>query len=82
MKHSINSDLIQQARIFKGLSRAALAKQTGLTTISIYKIESKQTKCPHPKNVKAICDVLDINITQVYKWDGNEYDLDNSKKSC
>jgi len=67
MNEQINVAKLRLARLSKGYSQATLAKMASVSILTINFIEAKKTKMPHPNTLKKICDVLGINVLDIYK---------------
>lgn len=64
MQTVINVSKICTARLEHGYSQTELAKLAGISYASINYLENKRT-IPHPGNLKRICDVLGLSVSDV-----------------
>ena len=68
MKYTVDVEKIQMARLKMGLSQSDLAQQAGVSFLAINKLETQKTLKPRPQTVKRICDVLNLQVTDVYSF--------------
>jgi len=65
MKYNVDVRKIQMARLNMGLSQSDLAQQSGVSFLAINRLEGKKTANPHPQTIKRICDVLNLQVSDV-----------------
>lgn len=64
MDYSINAKKMRQQRILQGMSVTELATNSGVTRLSIYKIEQEKV-LPRPKTLKKLCTALGLEVREV-----------------
>lgn len=64
MKLQIDSKRIYCERLEKGYSQTELAKLAGVSYATVNYLENKRAT-PRPGNLKRICDVLGINVSDI-----------------
>ncbi len=67
----VNVSKIQNARIKKGLSQRELARKAGISTLCVNYLEQKKS-VPRPATIVKICNVLDLDIMDIYHISSNE----------
>lgn len=68
MSYKVDVKKIQMARLSMGLSQSDLAHQSGVSFLAINRLESQKTTNPRPQTIKRICDVLNLQVTDVYSF--------------
>ena len=71
--------VIKSLRKQKGLSQTEFASKCDLTQTSLSMIETG-TKRPNPKNLKKICEVLEVPEMYLYILSSEEKDIPENKK--
>ncbi len=64
MKLQINIKELQKARIKKGYSQRELARQAGVSSLTINYLEQSKS-IPRPATLSKICIALDLDITEI-----------------
>lgn len=67
MKLKIKRDIFDKARIQKGLSVSAVALEIGIARPSLYTITNGKGGAT-PKTAKAIADLLEVNISELFEF--------------
>lgn len=79
-KTRVNRALIQKLREFFQISQADLAKMSGISQSTVYKIESGVLEMPNLATLEAISSTLNIRLAQLLVQNGpfpSNYDLAN-----
>ena len=64
MEAQINRKKLMEARYAKGMSMLRLAKEAGVSHLTISQVE-KGLRVPAPSTIKKMCDVLGIEVADV-----------------
>jgi transcriptional regulator with XRE-family HTH domain len=67
MAVNFRPEALKQARIASGLSRSALAEQSGVALRSIYNFETGIVLTPNPARVRMLADVLGVDVMDLYE---------------
>ena len=64
MKILVNVKELQKARIKKGYSQRELARQAGVSSLTVNYLEQSKS-IPRPATLRKLCTVLDLDITEL-----------------
>ena len=64
MKILVNVKELQKARIKKGYSQRELARQAGVSSLTVNYLEQNKS-IPRPATLRKLCIALDLDITEI-----------------